>query len=213
MLLEPKIKDDTLFVNSSRLSSSTPSPQISTSTPLYLNPQIAPLSLNYTIPNNFAGEGEDERDGSGEKKEEIKVERSDEVEEPMVKILKTWNLRPRKLATKPEDKVNIGSSSGGRSRMGVASTRESKPRFAKSRARPSLERPVVKKERGFVFALTKEEIEHDFMHMTGEKPPKKPLKRPKIVQKNLDVLFPSMKLTNVTPDKYGVNDNPPSLKC
>lgn len=197
MLLEPKIKDDTLPVNSSRPSSSTPSPQISTSTPLYLNPQIAPLSLNCTIPNNFAGEGECERDGSGEKEEEMKVERSDEVEEPIVKILKTWNLRPRKLTIKPEAKVNIGSSSGGHSRMGVASTRVSKPRLAKSRARPSLERPVVKKECGFVFALTKEEIEHDFMHMTGEKPPKKPLKRPKIVQKNLDVTFLLLTLTLV----------------
>lgn len=182
MLLEPKIKDDTLPVNSSRPSSSTPSPQISTSTPLYLNPQIA---------------REGERDGSGEKEEEMKVERSDEVEEPIVKILKTWNLRPRKLITKPETKVNFGSSSGGRSRMGVASTRVSKPRFAKLRARPSLERPVVKKECGFVFALTKEEIEHDFMHMTGEKPPKKPLKRPKIVQKNLDVTFLLLNLTLV----------------
>lgn len=197
MLLEPKTKDDTLPVNSSRPSSSTPSPQISTSTPLYLNPQIAPLSLNYNIPNNFAGEGEGERDGSGEKEEEMKVERSDEAEEPIVKILKTWNLRPRKLTTKPEAKVNIGSSSGGCSRMGVASTRVSKPRFAKLRARPSLERPVVKKESGFVLALTKEEIEHDFMHMTGEKPPKKPLKRPKIVQKNLDVTFLLLTLTLV----------------
>ncbi|XP_058745218.1 uncharacterized protein LOC131617964 [Vicia villosa] len=164
--------------------------------------------------NNVASEGEGEKRRSVEKEEqeEVEVERSDEEEEPIAEILKSWNLRPRKPTTKLDSKVNFGSFGGGRSRMGVASVRVSKPRCAKSRARPSLERPVVKEKRRFKSTLTKEETEHDFMLMTGEKPPKKPLRRPKNVQKSLDVLFPGMCLTNVTPEKYMVNDNPPPLK-
>jgi hypothetical protein len=45
-------------------------------------------------------------------------------------------------------------------------------------------------KRELVISLTKEEIEFDFNLMTGEKPPKKLNKRSRVVQKNLDVIFP-----------------------
>jgi hypothetical protein len=44
-------------------------------------------------------------------------------------------------------------------------------------------------KRELVISLTKEEIEHDFILMTGEKPPKKSNRRTKAVQQNLYVII------------------------
>jgi len=41
----------------------------------------------------------------------------------------------------------------------------------------------------FAVALTRQEIEDDFLAMMGRRPPRKPKKRPRYVQKQLDVSF------------------------
>lgn len=64
----------------------------------------------------------------------------------------------------------------------------------------------------FAVALTRQEIEDDFMEMMGRRPPRKPKKRPRYVQKQLDTLFPGLWLSEITADMYKVTENPEPAK-
>ncbi|KAL8470686.1 hypothetical protein ACS0TY_033307 [Phlomoides rotata] len=62
-----------------------------------------------------------------------------------------------------------------------------------------------KKERPkFSVALSKSEIEEDFYSVAGHRPPRRPKKRNRNVQRQLDTLFPGLWLSEVTPDMYRV---------
>ncbi|KAK8948646.1 hypothetical protein KSP39_PZI005656 [Platanthera zijinensis] len=56
--------------------------------------------------------------------------------------------------------------------------------------------------RKFSIALSREEIEEDFLVAKGAKPPRRPKKRAKYVQRQLDALFPGILLAEVTTDLY-----------
>ncbi|CAA7048210.1 unnamed protein product [Microthlaspi erraticum] len=57
----------------------------------------------------------------------------------------------------------------------------------------------------FSVSLLKEEIEDDFSIIIGKRPPRRPKKRPRIVQKKLNTIFPGMWLAEeVTTDAYNV---------
>ncbi|KAJ0247534.1 hypothetical protein HA466_0159800 [Hirschfeldia incana] len=56
----------------------------------------------------------------------------------------------------------------------------------------------------FSVKLSKKEIEEDFMAALGRRPPRRPKKRPRAVQKILDSLHPGFYLTEVTLDAYKV---------
>lgn len=60
----------------------------------------------------------------------------------------------------------------------------------------------------FSIPLTKVEIEEDIYSLTGSKPARRPKKRAKHVQKQLDCLFPGMWLDSITPDCYKVHEAP-----
>ncbi|KAK3134905.1 hypothetical protein QOZ80_5BG0412240 [Eleusine coracana subsp. coracana] len=60
--------------------------------------------------------------------------------------------------------------------------------------------------RGFSASLTRQEIEADFVAITGRKPPRKPKKRPKAVQRQIENLYPGSSLAEVTRDRYKVNE-------
>ncbi|KAG9445839.1 hypothetical protein H6P81_011967 [Aristolochia fimbriata] len=64
----------------------------------------------------------------------------------------------------------------------------------------------------FSISLTPQEIEQDFLAMTGEKPPRKPQTRGKIFQKKLNENLPGQWLHTVTLDSYNVVDPPNSKK-
>ncbi|CAJ2630695.1 hypothetical protein L195_g018463 [Trifolium pratense] len=111
---------------------------------------------------------------------------------------KTWNLRTRRGAAgetgkglKIDDKKPNGSplrnfNGGGKLRGGGGSPEKVK----------------------FSLTLTKKEIEEDFLKMTGHRPPRRPTKRPRNVQKHMDTIFPGMWLSSeVTPDLYKVPDD------
>ena len=46
---------------------------------------------------------------------------------------------------------------------------------------------IEKKAMKFSLSLTKKEIEEDFIKMTGQNPPRRPRRRPKNVQKKINV--------------------------
>lgn len=95
---------------------------------------------------------------------------NEEAEEP-----KTWNLRPRRVGKKADDKATVKVQEN-RTRIrtdGIGSSN-------------SLSDKKEKKEK-FSISLSREEIEEDFLLMTGSKPPRKPKRRTKTVQRQLDV--------------------------
>uniref|UniRef100_A0A0D9WJF3 DUF1639 domain-containing protein n=1 Tax=Leersia perrieri TaxID=77586 RepID=A0A0D9WJF3_9ORYZ len=60
--------------------------------------------------------------------------------------------------------------------------------------------------RGFSVELTRQEIEDDFFAITGRKAPRKPAKRPKSVQRQIDAICPGNSLWEVNRDRYKVNE-------
>ncbi|TKY44725.1 heat shock cognate 70 kDa protein [Spatholobus suberectus] len=58
----------------------------------------------------------------------------------------------------------------------------------------------------FSVSLSKEEVEQDFWALAGTRPPRRPKKRPRIVQRQLNTLFPGLWLAEVTAEAYKVAD-------
>ncbi|CAL0314000.1 unnamed protein product [Lupinus luteus] len=64
----------------------------------------------------------------------------------------------------------------------------------------------TKQREKFSVQLSKKEIEEDFAAMVGRRPPRRPIKRPRDVQRQMDTLFPGLWLTEVTADLYKVTE-------
>ncbi|XP_048447659.1 uncharacterized protein LOC103936895 [Pyrus x bretschneideri] len=131
------------------------------------------------------------------------------VEELEEGVQKTWNLRPRRPVTKangrtgalktgapppPEKKtqesIGAGSSkAGGKGKS--AQNKDNKPKIS--------------------IELTREEIEEDLFIMTGQRPSRRPKKRNKNVQKQLDNLFPGLWMNSVSRESYQVPETPKDL--
>ncbi|XP_010544582.1 PREDICTED: uncharacterized protein LOC104817196 [Tarenaya hassleriana] len=124
---------------------------------------------------------------------------------------KTWNLRPRKPPPKKRP-IGIG---GGMLKSCSGSAQENKaqgtirPESTRSRNNADAKFATERKEkkRKLAISLSKTEIEEDIFALTGSKPSRRPKKRVKNVQKQLDVLFPGLWMGNVTPDAYKVSDH------
>ncbi|KAF8097271.1 hypothetical protein N665_0292s0049 [Sinapis alba] len=98
---------------------------------------------------------------------------------------KPWNLRKRRAACKePVEERTVNPS---------PTTRGGVVEEAETTMRPK-----------FSVKLAKKEIEEDFMAVLGHRPPRRPKKRPRTVQKKLDSLHPGFYLTEVTLDAYKV---------
>ncbi|TKY60939.1 heat shock cognate 70 kDa protein [Spatholobus suberectus] len=102
---------------------------------------------------------------------------------------KPWNLRTRRAACKAPHHTNQLDS--------VTEEKKNKNKKMKMEERAK-----------FSVSLSKEEVELDFWALLGTRPPRRPKKRPRIVQKNLDTLFPGLWLTEVSAESYKVPDAP-----
>ncbi|PIN06948.1 hypothetical protein CDL12_20491 [Handroanthus impetiginosus] len=145
-----------------------------------------------------------------------------------------WNLRTRRAACKMPASGFASSRNGGTTAAGggndgggAKDLKVDVPRpnsgFSQMRASASAvahKSPLrdgsgmattgEKKERPkFSVPLSKRDIEEDFFAMVGHRPARRPKKRAKIVQKQLDTLFPGLWLTEVTPDMYKVPESTP----
>ena len=105
-----------------------------------------------------------------------------EVEAPPQK---TWNLRPRKPATKNPPPTAAETAAQHVTRKTQPPTRAESTRSQTAAEKKSSEKK--EKKPNFSIALSKEDIEKDFLLFTGSKPARRPKKRSKIVQKQLDV--------------------------
>ncbi|KAK8711152.1 hypothetical protein V6N13_146445 [Hibiscus sabdariffa] len=118
-------------------------------------------------------------------------------------VPKTWNLRPRKLISKPPN------HNGSTTKIGVSAHDNKTHRSEATRSRNVTEpKPAEKKEKKqkFSISLSREEIDEDIFAMTGSKASRRPKKRAKNVQKQLDCVFPGLWLASITPDCYRVTE-------
>ncbi|VFQ78186.1 unnamed protein product [Cuscuta campestris] len=123
-----------------------------------------------------------------------------------------WNLRARRSSSKQF----TGTAASGESNPGSKSDVRPPPRPNGSPMKTENRSPRIPsgsaagQKRGrakFSVALTRQEIEEDFAAITGNKPARRPKKRSKTVQKNLDSLFPGLWLAEISADMYKVPDD------
>ncbi|MQL90861.1 hypothetical protein Taro_023468 [Colocasia esculenta] len=120
-----------------------------------------------------------------------------------------WNLRTRKSTVcngrQPSQHPTPSPSSP------TPSPAPSPPAKQASRLRSGAPERSRRRRSRFSVPLTKEEIDEDLYAFTGRRASRRPKKRPRIVQKQLDMLFPGLWLSEVTADIYQVADRPPIL--
>lgn len=126
---------------------------------------------------------------------------------------KTWNLRPRKPVRNQFNIPGANSSLGRTSSPGNHHHKSQSTQMATKRAdmrSAAQQEATVKREkkRKFSLSLSRDEIDEDIFAMTGSKPARRPKKRSRVVQKQLDIVFPGLWLSTVTADSYKVSENP-----
>ncbi|CAH9104734.1 unnamed protein product [Cuscuta epithymum] len=138
-------------------------------------------------------------------KEELHRTAAEEAEEELSPALappesapadpnKPWSLRTRRTTVGSTQSLNIS------------------PLRAENKS-PTLQnvQPVVvgqqREKAKLSVPLARREIEEDFMAIVGHRPARRPRKRSKLVQKNLDTLFPGLWLSEITVDLYKVPDD------
>lgn len=99
---------------------------------------------------------------------------------------KTWNLRPRKPIHKS---LNLNGGPFRASGSVMQENKSQSPHLNMNKPENNESNPPQKKEKmpRFSIALTREEIDEDIYAMTGSKASRRPKKRVKAVQKQLDV--------------------------
>ncbi|XP_027336273.1 uncharacterized protein LOC113850104 [Abrus precatorius] len=150
-------------------------------------------------------------DEAGDRKRE-----ADDAAEAEETVQKPWNLRPRKPAP-PKAALEIGTgasrnhhnSNTGEFHEVVQHHGETPaPKSLRLRGFAETQCTEKKEKRKFWIALSREEIEEDIFVMTGSRPARRPRKRPKNVQKQMDSVFPGLWLVGITADAYRVADAP-----
>ncbi|VAH13254.1 unnamed protein product [Triticum turgidum subsp. durum] len=104
--------------------------------------------------------------------------------------LKARRGRPRRLAMPSPAATTVASAS---------------PQ-AFERERRSIRADALKRPR-FSVSLSAEEIEEDIYGLTGALPRSRPRGRPRKVQKQIDLLFPGARLSQINMESYRVSDN------
>ncbi|KAJ4953148.1 hypothetical protein NE237_029980 [Protea cynaroides] len=130
----------------------------------------------------------------------------EEVEESAPK---PWNLRPRRAVFKVP--IETGrSSKNGESLDDLPSMAQPEhlPKSLRLRGFTEIQNVEKKEKRQFWISLSREEIEEDIFALTGSKPSRRPKKRAKNIQKQLDNVFPGLWLAGVTADSFKVPDAP-----
>ncbi|KAF8399102.1 hypothetical protein HHK36_014968 [Tetracentron sinense] len=143
-------------------------------------------------------------------KMKIAILEAGEEEESLAAEARPWNLITRRAACKAPNETGGGGSSRNEERKQTSSPPQTENPGNKSLRLRGLAatQGVEKKESNkLLISLSQEEILEDFLSI-GTRPSRRPKKRAKIVQKQLDSIFPGLWLSDVTPDSYQVPDFP-----
>nr|GMD13630.1 hypothetical protein DM860_008347 [Ipomoea batatas] len=130
----------------------------------------------------------------------VKLDSNGEIAAP-------WSLRTRRSAVKPPNGFAASADGGGGSRPENNSPLPIHRSGVAAAAPPSVPSDEKRERAKFAVPLARREIEEDFMAIVGHRPARRPKKRAKLVQKNLDTLFPGLWLTEITADLYKVPDD------
>ncbi|KAH9721138.1 Chromogranin [Citrus sinensis] len=128
---------------------------------------------------------------------------ADTEEEEEDEVGRPWNLRPRKVQETLVD-VAVFQNRGDNN----ANTKAPKSTRLREMVESRGSNGDKKEKNKFWVTLSREEIEEDIFIMTGSRPARRPRKRPKNVQKQLDNVFPGLWLVGLTADAYRVSDAP-----
>ncbi|XP_039072100.1 uncharacterized protein LOC120219353 [Hibiscus syriacus] len=139
--------------------------------------------------------------------EDPKLKRKEKEKEreelPAVEVeARPWNLRKRRAACKAPIDGGTNNNYNSPTRNEVINSLR-----VRNRGQPvvSVANEEMKRARPeFSVSLSKQEIEEDFMVMVGRRPRKRPKKRARYAQKELDSLFPGLQLTEATADSYKI---------
>ncbi|KAL4586637.1 hypothetical protein LXL04_011278 [Taraxacum kok-saghyz] len=129
-----------------------------------------------------------------------------------------WNLRTRRAACKAPSPSNGVNGNGDISKPNESPVRNECNKSPRSRPTGGVAMATVttsgeKRDRPkFSIALSRRELEDDFTAMAGRRLPRKPKKRPRIIQRQLDTLFPGLWLSEITADLYRVPDDTETAK-
>ncbi|KAK9984736.1 hypothetical protein SO802_034261 [Lithocarpus litseifolius] len=166
---------------------------------------FSPCSFNNNNNNSSSNKQAAEHSGADDVAD---VEAAAEAEEG---VQKPWKLRPRK-AVQRSAMVEIESTTTVTTVLAIPAPQAQNENPKSMRLRgdqlQSTETKKKKEKNKFWIALSKEEIEEDVFIMTGSRPARRPRKRPKNVQKQLDSVFPGLWLVGTTADSYRVAEAP-----
>ncbi|KAK4741520.1 hypothetical protein SAY87_025108 [Trapa incisa] len=115
--------------------------------------------------------------------------------------VRPWNLRTRRAACK----APIGMADRGKARTGHSPSEGGNNNLC------SLLKGREERAK-FYLRLKRKEVDEDFTKMTGRRPPRKPKKRSRAIQKQLDRMMPGLWLTEVTLNTYQVPEIPENAK-
>ncbi|CAA7058202.1 unnamed protein product [Microthlaspi erraticum] len=106
-----------------------------------------------------------------------------------------WNLRKRREASckAPVPETGIRNAANQRNYMGMQFIEEKPEDSSKPRRR-------------LTSVMSKKEIEDDFMKMIGQRPSRRPKKRPRTIQKQINMLHPAYYMYDITEDLYKITD-------
>ncbi|OWM88355.1 hypothetical protein CDL15_Pgr003767 [Punica granatum] len=135
----------------------------------------------------------DGNESEGAEEAEAEAEAQEEA------VQRPWNLRPRRANPSPR----VGEFSEAAAAIAQSPGENQQPKS--TRLRGLAETSAVaggerKEKRRFWIALSKEEIEEDIFVMTGSRPARRPKKRAKHVQKQLNSIFPGLWLVGASAD-------------
>ncbi|KAK9019015.1 hypothetical protein V6N11_034057 [Hibiscus sabdariffa] len=146
-------------------------------------------------------DADDDEEEFEEPKNKQKVKEKEREESPAVEVEpRPWNLRTRRAACKAPIEGEVTKNNYSSPMRNEVFQSPGVRHKGPSLAAADMKRPRPK----FSVSLSKKEIEEDFMAMVGHRPPRRPKKRARNVQKQLDYLFPGLWLTEVTADSYKV---------
>ncbi|XP_042430831.1 uncharacterized protein LOC122017318 [Zingiber officinale] len=121
---------------------------------------------------------------------------------PISEADRPWNLRTRRAACN----APVETRNGNHVSPSLGAAAIEKVNFSVKTLRMGsneLEKGEMIK---FSVSLSRREIEEDFFAIKGTKPPRRPKKRAKIIQRELDALFPGLWLSEITPDSYKIDE-------
>nr|XP_043621170.1 uncharacterized protein LOC122592906 isoform X2 [Erigeron canadensis] len=137
------------------------------------------------------------------------------TEEDAELLPKTWNLRPRRPPPVNQKQSNINSSNNKIGSLPLPENRIIYNKNVNNKEGSEMKNndqgnAVMCKKVKFSITLSRDEIEEDIYSLTGSKPARRPKKRPRTLQRQLDTLFPGLWLGSITADTYKVSEALPT---